>query len=972
MKVASLEAYGAHADLLAAWTQQYNEQLLPIQEKAVLEGNVLNGDSVVGSGPTGCGKTFIAEMAATHAATQGRRTFYLAPTKALAEAVHHRFSRTYAPLGLRVEVSTQDRRSADRRIARGDFDIAVTVPEKLWSMMLASPALLRSVGALVVDELQMVGDPERGPCLELLLAKFLQAGAVQIVGLSAVLSNGRELADWLGARLVEEHRRPVELRKGVWCAGRFAYYEHNSRAAGEEDMAPAEQEDASALHTIVALAAELAARGEPTLVFLRDRLSSVRAAQEAAVIGDCPPAERALEALRELPRTQATETLAELLQSSVAFHNADLHFSERRLVEEAFVSGEVLCLFCTTTLALGVNLPARNVIVEPLKWQAAPDGAPSLAPMPQADFENMAGRAGRLGFNDPFGRAILLGAAGFDSDSLMRRYINAGPEPVEGQLGRLPELQRFMLTAALNNGHGPQHAPPRLLSSPCRSALQRGPERVEGTATPSCGPDNLVGHAVCRSALQRSPERVERSATLPSDIAAIAESAGLITRSPLDGGLELTGLGRAAAASGLAIATLTAMTRAIDHLGRAPTNLEALILASLSEEARGIPLPRDREHRRWIPLLEERAQAASGWTDCARGILWSGPLRAAEREAAARIALLVLEWTGWDATADLETQTGVHVGRALALCDTVGWLVQCLARLAEELAIDPADVQRLQSFAETISAGVPEDCLPLRRMHVSSLQRDHILALAGAGLTTESEVLKASSDDLRPLLPSTVIEELRNPPAAHGAARRSALQSATRPSHNCERGFQPVLSTAEGPRPSAGDTARGSALQRSPEPAVSEAHRPEQRRRAEGNATPSSTCRSALQSATSARHPEHSEGSPPDRPNVTLVVDEGRPDLAIVHGNEVHLRPMEFQLLSVLAHQPRRCVSFDRLYDELWGSKEAVEPQQIYWHRHNLAKKLRQGMPPDAQDLVRTIPRRGLMLDLPPDQVAMA
>ena len=569
MRMASLEALGAHPGMLAAWQRQYGDNLLPIQEKAVIEGGVLRGQNVVGSGPTGSGKTFIAEMAAAHAAANGRRAVYLVPTKALAEAKYRQFAATFGPLGIRVAISTQDRRGADRSIGRGDFDLAVTVPEKLWCLALASPSLVSTVGALVVDELQMVGDPDRGPRLELLISHFLNSSSAQLVGLSAVLSNGREVARWLRASLVEERRRPVELRKGVFREGRFHYLEHNSGATGEEDLAPESDEALSPLDAITALAAHLAERGESTLTFVRDRRSAVHAAREAAERLPGAPAERALESLRELPRTRATGVLSELLQSGVAFHTADLHFSERQVVEQAFADGEVQCLFATSTLAVGLNLPARNVIVEPLRWRTVAAGAPTLAPMGQSDFENMAGRAGRLEFGDAFGRAILPGTADFDSDMLMRRYVEAPPEPVEGQFARLPALQRLLLTTALSGPGADGYPPPAELSP----------------LTPPASDDD---------------------ASLARGLA-WTRSVGLAATSPMDGSLYLTGLGRVAAASGLSLGTIVSMVSALQEVGPAPSNVEALIIAALSTEARSVALPSMRNERIWLCALQEFA-----------------------------------------------------------------------------------------------------------------------------------------------------------------------------------------------------------------------------------------------------------------------------------------------------------------------------------------------------------------------------
>jgi len=851
MKVASLEAHGAHPELLAAWMKHYTAELLPIQERAVLEGCVLQGASIVGSGPTGCGKTFIAEMAATHAACQGRRIFYLVPTKSLAEAKYAEFAQTYCPLGLRVDIATRDRRSADARLVRGDFDIAVTVPEKLWSLVLKGPALVHSVGALVVDELQLIGDPDRGPCLELVLSRFLHSGVTQVVGLSAVLGNDQELADWLGARLVRESRRPVELRKGVWRAGRFSYMEHNTQTTSWEDLAGPDDDELPPLAAMVRLAVGLAAQGEPTLVFLRDRKSSSQAAGAAAELLGASPAGGVTEALSELPRTQSTTRLLEYTQSGVAYHNADLQFAERRAIEEGFARGQIRCLFCTTTLAVGVNLPARNVIVEPLKWRSTERGAATLTPLSQAEFENMAGRAGRPGYGDAFGRAILLGTSEFAADGLTRRYIRARPERVEGQLGGVAALRRLVLRAIMREEVGEAGAEPRLFSA--------------------LGPD-----------------------AQPEGVAELAIGAGLVAVSPIDGRLGVTGVGRALAASGLSMETVGALTTTTRGLKGAPTNLEALIMACLSLEARRVPLPRAHSEEHWLPVFQQKAQAMWGWSATAQEIFQAASLRASDRQHAARVAATVLEWTGHGSSAELELATGLSAGRAMALCEAVGWVVQCIAQLVAELGCTEQEFGRLRSFGESVSAGVPEECLGLRAVHLPGLQRDHALALAAAGITCREQLLAAPQDNLRPVLPASVCEQIK---------------------------------------------------------LVASVHDPSQRR------------------TTPAPEPVGQRDAV-DGP--LLVVDSGRPDIALVNGREVSLRPMEFRLLMLLAKTPRRCVNVDYLYDELWGCANAVEPQQIYWHKHKLVEKLKLVMPDDARPLVKTLPRHGLMLDVPPERVQAA
>jgi len=101
-------------------------------------------------------------------------------------------------------------------------------------------------------------------------------------------------------------------------------------------------------------------------------------------------------------------------------------------------------------------------------------------------------------------------------------------------------------------------------------------------------------------------------------------------------------------------------------------------------------------------------------------------------------------------------------------------------------------------------------------------------------------------------------------------------------------------------------------------------------------------------------------------------MDQQRPDQVIFHGHEIYLRPAEYKLLRALASAPRRCVSYDSIYNNIWGADEIVEPAQVYWHRCQVVKKLREANESSADAVpITTIPRRGYMLDLPPDQVKL-
>jgi helicase len=367
MRIETLEAYNVPADIIEVWRRQVGAELLPVQERAVKEFGLFGRDNLIVFSPTSSGKTFIGEMAAVRAARENTKVFYLVPQKALAAEKFEELRRRYGPLGISVVVSSRDHREFDDQILRRDFQIAVVVFERLQALLVSRPQLMKVLGLVVVDELQIITDPERGPTLELLLTKLrIGTARPRIIGLSAVLGRAQTLADWLGARLLVETRRPVDLRKGVLCRGAFRYLEHNSGKEGVEEF-PDFRHNRREEH-VLSVTEELVRRREQVLVFLPDRASTVQFAR--AIAERVPPgaALQAIDELRQFEETHAREALLQVLGSSVAFHNSDLSPEERALVERHFRSGLIRCLFSTSTLAVGMNLPVKNVVLDGRKW----------------------------------------------------------------------------------------------------------------------------------------------------------------------------------------------------------------------------------------------------------------------------------------------------------------------------------------------------------------------------------------------------------------------------------------------------------------------------------------------------------------------------------------------------------------------------------------------------------------------------
>ncbi len=865
MRVQSLEAFGVHPDLLRAWAENYSEELLPVQAQAVSEGEVLSGNSLVVYAPTGAGKTFVGEMAAMHATTAGRRTVYLVPTKALAEEKYVLFTHLYGTLGLRIVISTRDRRAADRRVSRGQFDLLITVPEKLRFLLSCAPGVARHLGCLVVDELQLLGDETRGPCLETALAQIKSRGALQIVGLSAVIDQPQPLADWLGGRAIAVHERPVELRKGVVAEGTFRYLEHNSGQVGEEELLwGTDIADCDFGEAVVALACRLTARGEPTMLFLKDKRNSARLSYRLAESTDLPPAQQTSARLAALPPTSTRRCLLELLQHGVAFHNADLQFADRQAIEAGMAQGEIGALCCTSTLAMGVNLPARNVIVETHCWENSSGRTrPAVRPITRAEFENMGGRAGRLRFGDAFGRAILLADTEFVREMMFQRYVTGPFEPLQPALARRPRLSQ-LLTLCSVGPHAEEHDLARLYRHTFTAHLR-------GQADSEKLPPEL---------------REAYPATLEY---------GLLHKSALTGELAVTPQGRLCSGTGLSLSSFRWLSLWVAGDGKQPgagtplDDLALLLVASLAPEAQTLifaPRAGDRDEDLRAALREVAAERAGDAVALA-AIMQHPDLDSYQAARGARLALALLDWTGPDPTIDIEQRWQIPAGRLQGAAETVAWLMHTAVGLGEYAGWSAAACQRLRVFAEQVGAGVAEEGLTLYRTARCRLDRDQVQNLLSAGIINWQQAQQ---------LPPEQRAEL--------------------------------LGTADLPELEADDPPR-----LPPVPPV-----------VASKAEPTSPL---------------------------LEIDQTRPDRVIFRCQEVYLRPAEHKLLVALANRPQECVPYNAIYNHIWGPDEIVEPAQIHWHRSQLVKKLRAvaGEAGDDAVPIRTLPRRGYMLDIDPQQV---
>jgi helicase len=432
------------ADLQALLRADGIASLYPPQ--AVAAGPVLAGESLLLACPTASGKSLIAYLALLRAARAGRTGLYLVPLRALAHEKGEELEK-FSSLGVKVGVSVGDFDLPADRLER--LDVLVATSEKADGLLRRKSPWLDRLGVVVADEVHLMRDPERGPTLEVCLTLLQRRTPhLQIVALSATVANAPEVAAWLGARHIESAFRPVPLKLGVYHGGRITFTDLSSR-----EIAPPGE-------AVPRLVRSVIQEGGQALVFVNSRRASEQLALAlvptvGALLGTegRALAREAAETLSSVSEeeTEGVRRLAALLPHGVAFHNASLTHPERQVVERAFRDRVLKALVATPTLAAGINLPARRVVVR--DTTRYDDRLGLQAPIPALEVQQMLGRAGRPRF-DPYGEALVVARTPEDEERLVDSYLDAPPEPIVSRLASEPALRMHLLSLVASGAVG--------------------------------------------------------------------------------------------------------------------------------------------------------------------------------------------------------------------------------------------------------------------------------------------------------------------------------------------------------------------------------------------------------------------------------------------------------------------------------------------------------------------------------------
>jgi len=428
----SLEAFGIPAAIRASWAGSI-ATLNELQLTAINDYGVLDGENLVVTAPTSSGKTMIGELAALQKAHARQRAIFLLPMRALVNDKYDQFICLYDPAGIRTIRATGEHSDQVPELLHGQFDIALLTYEKFTALALGNPHLLNVAATIVVDEAQMLADRSRGSNLEFLLTLLNkrrgQTGNPQIITLSAVVGDIGGLDRWLGGRRLQWEQRPVPLLEGVVDHAGASHFRDES---GAEQATPGFIQPLytqGSRRLLIPLLRRLLSEGKKVIVFRESRPESVACSMYLSrSLG--LPAFTEVSALDLGEPSASSRTLREVLQGGVAFHNSDLSRDERRVIERAFrdPGSDLKVIVATPTLAMGVNTPAAAVAIVGLTHPG-----PVPAPYTVAEYKNMVGRAGRLGFTDR-GESYLIPTAGLDPARAWDHYVNGQLETLRSQL----------------------------------------------------------------------------------------------------------------------------------------------------------------------------------------------------------------------------------------------------------------------------------------------------------------------------------------------------------------------------------------------------------------------------------------------------------------------------------------------------------------------------------------------------------
>lgn len=742
--LSEISQFGLSQKLIQEWQNLYQGGLNDLQLEAVNEFRILDGESLLVIAPTSSGKTFVGEMAGAKAISQGKKAVFLFPYKALVNEKFDQFTDLYqSKLGFRVIRCTGDYLDQNNEFIRGKYDIALLTYEMFLNLSISIPETLAQIGLVVLDEAQFITDPTRGISVELLLTNLISVRSrginPQLVILSAVIGDSNNFEEWLGCRKLLTTKRPIPLVEGVLNRrGEFKFLTEDGTVKVEQLIPSHEIVQRKAKpgqqDVIVPLVKKLVSQGEKVIVFRNQKGPAEGCANYLAADLGLEPASEELSMLPKHSSSTTSSKLKACFQGGTAFHNSNLSRDERRVVERTFrdSNSKVRVLGATTTVAAGINTPASTVVLAEQEF-IGDDGRPFSI----AEYKNMAGRAGRVGFNEK-GKSIILADVEHNPEYLFNKYVLGQPESLVSSfktqsldtwvvklLAQVKDVQKDDLITLLTNTYGGFLA----------------------------NKDNPDWHKDMRLRIADLYEEMKRLG--------IVEEENRI--------VHLTILGRACAES---VLSFRSALRLVDLLkSRSTAFITAVDLMAIVQ---GLPESDDI----YTPMFK-RGQSEARWpreVSLRYGVEISQLLQkfvsgdSFTYYARCKRASILHDWIKGDSTEAIEERCksnnpfsgNITYGNIRTFADFTRFQLRSAYKIAT--IIFPGQIiddQEFDNLLRSLEVGIPTDCLDLLTLSFQ-MSREEYLALNRNGIKTKNQLYVKAKEDLLTLLEQVSVDTIFN------------------------------------------------------------------------------------------------------------------------------------------------------------------------------------------------------------------
>jgi len=942
MNIKNLKNYGIPSYVLDICEEHYSPCLLPLQEEAVRNYGILDCDdnsNLLVIAPPSSGKSLLGEMATIAYLIHQKKCIHLAPFRCYAEEKYSHFKNLYSNCGVETIISTRNHKEDDCCIIQGDYKLAVMDCEKFNYFLLMYPEFLTDVSLVIIDEMQIIDDPQWGPLLEEIIDQLLKKNlaSLRIIALSALIENQDILLKWFPAHPLISYPQPVEMRKGVVRDGVFKYTTLNEENVCQREIffKPEDVRDNCFEDYLLETVKYFIKKDEPTLIFFATPAETRQWAKWLASRLESPAASSAIKELHQMEDTLSRKELLELLEKAVAYHNPELSWEEKNLVETHLKKGEIKIVCAATKYSIGINLPFKNIII-PLDKIHNNDGnylRNHRTGLTFADIENMGGRAG----NSSFGRIIFLAYSLLSETIHQNTYFNftgysnkhktSNKQLVKEEKGLLTFLLRLSVKY-------------KLKPNEIKECLKEGATHLSGYWHFSFDKENIE-------------KKIDRYLNILKGNKLIRKIAGGIL-SPTAKGILITALK-------IKVETYLFLKYWMGYCKKGEiSELEILLLLAFSADGRALPIPfsqfyRDDEQKG----NHGRSCGENYWNKLLHLVIKQGdedkklyqdkimfkkikedsiPL---EDYLAFKKTCLLHDWIKGDRDKDIksiEQENGIYGGAVQILGEGFSWLADSLMEIAKNEGWKKSreeDLNKIKILSKRLIDGVEEEGLNLSRMYIPGLSRYYIGKLLGAGYNNGKYLKEASEEELDKILPKRLVNRIQVRIKEEKVIQEVKKQKLIVEAENCE-----------------------------PEPAILPSPL---------KTTNTTSAYHNLQPISSSSPLQLETCNP--KPVTILEIDTHRPDRIIFMGEKIDVTSTEFSLIHLLAQHNERVMSYDELIDTLWKDEENAIYSRVSYHfskiRSTILKTIGKSKrnKEKVKNIFKVISRRGIMLNLEEDKL---